>query len=155
MEVKCRRLVDHFYAVFAFGSENWLWTVLTLDKIKGWETKGMLRLFRFKRQNRDMSRLSFKDMQNGLKDMDSDGFTIFCMKYLQKACGVPWDWVCDEGPNAAIDTLKMYIDGEAGDGGIPCEQNCRNVIQKIIQDGSISGEGTIMEMCGTKLLRAR
>ena len=30
-KVKCRRLVDHLCAVFAFGSENWSWTVLTLD----------------------------------------------------------------------------------------------------------------------------
>ena len=48
-KVKCRRLVDHVYAVFAFGSENWPWTVLTVDKIKRWETKTMLRPFRFKR----------------------------------------------------------------------------------------------------------
>ena len=52
-KVKCRRLVDHVYAVFAFGSENWPWTVLTVDKIKGWEIKGMLRLFRFKRRQEE------------------------------------------------------------------------------------------------------
>ena len=49
-KMQCRRLVDHVYAVFAFGSENWPWTVLTVDKTKGWEIKGMLRLFRFKRR---------------------------------------------------------------------------------------------------------
>ena len=38
-KVMCRRLVDQVYAVFAFGSETWPWTVLTFDKIKGWETK--------------------------------------------------------------------------------------------------------------------
>ena len=34
-------------AVFAFGSENWSWTMQTMEKIKGWETKKMTRLFRF------------------------------------------------------------------------------------------------------------
>ena len=79
-KVKCRRLVDHVYAVFAFGSEHWPWTVLTLDKIKGWETKTMLRLFRFKRRNRDMSRLSCKDMQNGEKFFGYRWVYFFCMK---------------------------------------------------------------------------
>ena len=49
-KVRRRRLVDHVCAVFAFGSENWSWTVLALKKIKGWETKTMVRLFRCKRQ---------------------------------------------------------------------------------------------------------
>ena len=38
--VKCRRIVDHVYSVFCFGSENWSWSLTTLDRIKGWETKG-------------------------------------------------------------------------------------------------------------------
>ena len=45
-KIKCQRLVDHVYAVFAFGSENWSWNIQTMDKIKGWETKTMIRLFR-------------------------------------------------------------------------------------------------------------
>ena len=48
-KIKCRRLVDHVFAVFSFGSENWSWTIKTLERIKEWETKTMLRLFRFKR----------------------------------------------------------------------------------------------------------
>ena len=54
-KVRCQRLADHVYAVFAFGSENWSWTVLTLDKIKGWETKTMIR---------------------GEEDMDTDGLAF-------------------------------------------------------------------------------
>ena len=46
---KCRRLVDHVYSVFSFGSENWSWTIHTRDRINGWETKMMMRLFRIKR----------------------------------------------------------------------------------------------------------
>ena len=41
------------HAVFAFGSANWSWTMQTLEKIKGWETKTMLRLFRFKRHKEE------------------------------------------------------------------------------------------------------
>ena len=40
-KVMCQRLVDHVYAVFTFGSENWSWTQQTMEKIKGWETKTM------------------------------------------------------------------------------------------------------------------
>ena len=46
---KTRRLVDHVYSVFSFGSENWSWAICTMDKIKRWETKIMMRLFLFKR----------------------------------------------------------------------------------------------------------
>ena len=48
-KVKCQRLVDHVYAVKTFGSENWSWMKQTIEKIKGWETKTMTRLFRLKR----------------------------------------------------------------------------------------------------------
>ena len=51
--IKCQRLVDHVYAVFAFGSENWSWTIQTMEKIKGWETKTMTRLFRLKRRKEE------------------------------------------------------------------------------------------------------
>ena len=38
-KVKCQRLVDHVYAVFAFGSENLLRTIQTLERIKGWKPR--------------------------------------------------------------------------------------------------------------------
>ena len=34
-KIKCQRLVDNVCAVFAFGSENWSWTIQTIEKIKG------------------------------------------------------------------------------------------------------------------------
>ena len=52
-KVKCRKLVDHVYAVFAFGSENWSWTIQALERTKGWETRTMLRLFGFKRHKEE------------------------------------------------------------------------------------------------------
>ena len=33
----------------SFGSENWSWTIKTFERIDRWETKTMLRLFRFSR----------------------------------------------------------------------------------------------------------
>ena len=45
--IKCKRMVDHVYSVFSLVSENWSWTIHTIDKIKRWETKMMMRLFRF------------------------------------------------------------------------------------------------------------
>ena len=47
--VKCRRVVEHVFRVFCFGSENWSWSRGILDSIKGWETKVMRRLFCFKK----------------------------------------------------------------------------------------------------------
>ena len=51
--IKCHRLVDHVYAVFSFGSETWLWTQQTLEKVQRWETKMMTKLFRLKRQKEE------------------------------------------------------------------------------------------------------
>ena len=38
--VKCRRMMEHVYSVFCFGSENWSWSRATLDRIDGWGDKG-------------------------------------------------------------------------------------------------------------------
>ena len=48
--IKCRRLVDNVYPVFFFGNENLSWTVETMNGVKRWETKIMMRLFRFERK---------------------------------------------------------------------------------------------------------
>ena len=50
--VKCQRLVDHVYAVFSFGSENWSWTQQTLEKLKVGKRKTMTKLFRLKKTKR-------------------------------------------------------------------------------------------------------
>ena len=52
-KVKCQRLVDRVSAVFAYGSENWSWTIETSERIKGWDSKTMLRVFRFKRHKEE------------------------------------------------------------------------------------------------------
>ena len=42
---KCSRMMEHVYSVFYCGSENRSWSRATLDRIKGWETTAMRRVF--------------------------------------------------------------------------------------------------------------
>ena len=35
MKIKCQRLMDHVFVVFAFGSEKWSWSIQTMENIKG------------------------------------------------------------------------------------------------------------------------
>ena len=46
--VKCRRMVEHVFCAFCFGSENWSWSHATLDRTKRWATKSISRPFRFR-----------------------------------------------------------------------------------------------------------
>ena len=75
-KVQCRRVVDHVLAVLAFGSENWSWTVLTLDKIKVRDQDNVTSIPLQKTQRRNMGRLSCKDLQNGKEDMDAHGLAF-------------------------------------------------------------------------------
>ena len=49
-KTKCRRVLEEVYSVFCVGSEHWPWSRSTLDRIEGWETNVMRRLFRFTRK---------------------------------------------------------------------------------------------------------
>ena len=54
VRIKSRRLVDSSLQRLLFlKSDNWSWSTAALDKIKGWETKVMRRLFRFKRKEEE------------------------------------------------------------------------------------------------------
>ena len=77
-KIKCQILVDHVNAVFAFGSENWSWTILTMERIEGWETKTMLRLFRCERHKEENmgSPTIYTNVQYGKVDVDTDGLTL-------------------------------------------------------------------------------
>ena len=59
--VKCRRMVGHVYTVLCFGSESGSWSQAILDRITGWETKAMRRLFRFKKK-------------------EDENFTVYCQR---------------------------------------------------------------------------
>ena len=79
-----------------FGCANWSCTIQTMDRIKKWETKIMMRLFRFKR-GKDETWVEFHTRcckaarKNGYRWADP-----FCMKQLLKACGELWDGMCSE-----------------------------------------------------------
>ena len=75
-KVARRNNATSLYSVFSFGSENWSWTIHTMDRLKRWETKMMMCVFRFKREGRDMGRISHKMRQRRQEDLDKDGFTI-------------------------------------------------------------------------------
>ena len=45
--IEMQKMVDQVYSVFCFGSENISWSTAILDRMNGWETKVMRRLFRF------------------------------------------------------------------------------------------------------------
>ena len=98
-KVKYQRLVDHVYAVFACGSENWSWTIQTSERIKGWETKTMLRLFRSKR-HKEETWVAIWPGRYGYRWACPS-----CMKELQKVCGEPWDGYETKKSNAVIDTV--------------------------------------------------
>ena len=42
---------EQVYSVFSFGRKRCSWSRITMDRIKGWETNVMRRLFRFGRKN--------------------------------------------------------------------------------------------------------
>ena len=93
-KVKCQRLVDHVYAVFTHGSQNWSWTIQTLDRIKRWETKTTLHLFRFKRHEEE----TWVDYRTRTCDM---AVKILPFSYERSAESM-WPamrWACDEKSN--------------------------------------------------------
>ena len=103
---KCQRLVDHVYAVFAFGSENWSWTVLTFDKIKGWETKTILRRFRFKR-NKEETWVDYHTRTcNTARQIWIQMGLPFLHEVTAECIWRAMGWACDERSNAVLDTPK-------------------------------------------------
>ena len=107
--IKCGRLVDHVYSVFSFGSELWSLSIQTMDRIKRWETKIMMRLFRFKRG----------------KDETWVGYRTRCCKaarkiWIQMGLSVLYDiiaesmwrdmgWVCYQRPDTVVASLQQVF----------------------------------------------
>ena len=75
--IKCRRLVDHVYSVFSFGSANWSWTIQTMDRIKkvGGEDNDAIILIQQK-ERRNMGPVQYKMLQSCQEDMGTDGLTL-------------------------------------------------------------------------------
>ena len=95
-KVKCQRLVDHVYAVFAFGSENWSWTTQTLERIKGWETKTMVRLFRDKRHKEETWVADHKRICNMSRKIWTQMGLSFFHERIAESVWRAMGWVCDE-----------------------------------------------------------
>ena len=104
--IKCRRLVDHVYPVFSFGSETWSWTRQTRQKIQGWEKTIMTKLFCLKRQKEE----TWVDYQTRTSIVARKIWVKMKLPslYVKNAEGM-WRamvWACNEKENAVIDSLK-------------------------------------------------
>ena len=106
--VICRRLVDHVYPVFCFGSENWSWTVETMNKIKRWEAKIMMRLFRFKKNDETWVAWNTRCCRTARKTWVHQGLPFLnglIAENLWRAMG----WTSGEGTNPVFLSLKKVL----------------------------------------------
>ena len=97
--IKCRRVMDHVYSDFSFGRE--------MDRIKRWETKIMMRLFRFKRE-KDETRVEFHT--RGCNDTRKIWIQIrlpFLCEIIAEGMWRATGWACDQRPDAVIASLKQ------------------------------------------------
>ena len=108
-QIKCRRLVDQVFPVFSFGSENWSWTMKTVERINGWETETMLRLFRFiRKRRRKWIDYYARDCKTARKIWVQMGLP-FLYEVIAESMWRAMGWVCDERPNAVINTLRSVF----------------------------------------------
>ena len=92
-----------------FGNDNWSWTTKTLERIKEWKTKTMLRLFRFTRKKRE----TLVDYYARACKTARKIWVQMCLPFLYEVIAESM-WramgrVCFEGPNAVINTLKSVF----------------------------------------------
>ena len=83
-------------------SENWSWTIHIRDRINRWETKMMMRLFRFKRGT-DETWVEFhirccKAARKIWIQMGLPFLNEFIAESMRRAVG----WVCDQRPDAVV-----------------------------------------------------
>ena len=109
VRVKCRRMVQHVFCIFCFGSENWSWSHATLDRIRRWETKAMSRLFASKKEE-DETRANYctRTARVDRKIVVKMHFP-FLSEVIVDSIWRLMDWACDERPNAVINTLKQVF----------------------------------------------
>ena len=108
-KVKCQRLVDHVYAVFSFGSENWSCTQQTFEKLKVGKTKTMTRLFRLKRlKDETWVEYHARTCNMARKIWVQMGLPFLCEKIAESMWRAT-EWVCDEKVNAVIFSLKKVF----------------------------------------------
>ena len=84
--------------------------------------------------------------------MDTDGLAL--RERIAKSMWRAMGWACDEKSNAVINSLKKSLQMEKHEMVARLAHRKRwNVITKIMQDGSTSGSGTLVGMCGIESQR--
>ena len=96
-------------SVFSFGSENWSWTTQTMDRIKRWETKLMMRLFRSKRgTDETWVEYDTRCRQAAIKIWIQMGLALL-FEIIAESMWRALGWVCDLRHNAVIVSLKQVF----------------------------------------------
>ena len=111
-KVKCQRLDDHVCAVFTYGSENWSWTTNTLDRIKGWENKTMLRPFRIKRHKEGTLVDYYTRTCNMARKIWMRMGLPFLCERIAESTWRAMGWACVEKSNAVNYSLKKGLQME-------------------------------------------
>ena len=93
---------------FSFlGSEIWSWTIQTMDRIKRWETKKMVRLFRFRRGKDETGVEYHRSCCKAARKIWIQMALPFLYEMIAESMWRGVGWVCDKRPNAVIDSLKQ------------------------------------------------
>ena len=120
---ECSQRTRYFGRIFWFSeakifsgkwsAEDWLTTnmlsVLTLDKIKEWETKTMLRLFRFKRHKEETWVDNHKITCNMARKIWMQMGLPFLYDVIAESTWRAMRWACHERSNAAIGSPKTCL----------------------------------------------
>ena len=104
-----QKIVDHMYSVFFSGVKNWSWTIHTMDRIKRWETKMMVSLFRCQRGT-DETWVEFhtrccKAARKIWIQMGLPFLYELIAENMWRAMG----WVCDQRLDAVVASLKQVF----------------------------------------------
>ena len=97
--------MEHVFCVFCFGSQGWSWSRAALDRIKRWETKAVRRVFRFEKEDETWANYCARIARKIWTKMKLPFLSEVIAESMRRAMGC----VCDERPNAVINTLKQVF----------------------------------------------
>ena len=80
-----------------------------MDRIKGWETKAMRRLFRFERKEDETLRMMDKDGDGGKNELEKDEAPFFFSEMLVESVWRAMGWTCHTRTHAVLTTLKYSV----------------------------------------------
>ena len=80
----------------------------TLDRVKGWETQLMRRVFRFKEEN-EMRADYYTRTERVARKIWTKMKLPFLSEVIADSLWGAMGWVCDQWPNAVINTLKQVF----------------------------------------------